>query len=678
VPAAKFAAKQQKWRSTSQHCHYPSFTMMTVSTMRLLAVSLLLSTTCTALDVALDGISCDESFPVFVKALAMTCAGGCTFGGTALLQGKLQYNGVQELHLRNNSTAYIAGEFDVSVDVLQIPNDMQLDLCDDNEVLWITATDDSNVCPEDGVYEFEATLELPSYGNSWWATGWHNVGEIRLYADQDYSDMIGSCEVLYVTQVTSQSFLHVPSAFTVCFLVGAVALVGVTFALYFIMCIYKPRRKYKGEADYHDDEQKEEKYYYLKESMSKEMESMRSMDNLLSKDNPVSGKDRRLQATESGGRHVMKEKVPRAAPAPAKTYSPPAVQRTLPGNPSALKSTSLAKNQKSAVTAESRGNWLGQGVGLEGFHGKHVENDDNMSGTAASQEGSDNLESSEPVGLRLVSSGEDASRKNRKVDEASIKAKRWRFRVLGNQTNKGRGFVDKVISYSDSSDNDDSNGSKAFHKNSVVELVKSVSSESNDSSLSVASATDQSSESSTQVSLSSSSSSSGFVSFSSINKAEMGASKSADPHWESVVPTVRQSKDGGSMSSSSCDALSYIETNQTPTGNVQGLIQYADWIDACTASMPAPSSAILLDYAMEQGDAVEDHVDAVDDQGEEDAIDKFRQISKSTRKKAALVTQSTQTAAQRPDSPDSFLDEKPSTIVWEKSTLNTGYHRFDL
>jgi hypothetical protein len=49
---------------------------------------------------------------------------------------------------------------------------------------------------------------------------------------------------------------------------------------------------------------------------------------------------------------------------------------------------------------------------------------------------------------------------------------------------------------------------------------------------------------------------------------------------------------------------------------------------------------------------------------------KFQRLSDSITRKAKEMT-------QKEGYIESFFDEKPSQIVWERSTLTTGYHRFE-
>ena len=167
----------------------------------LLVGNILLSTT-HALNVAIRGVSCDESLQVAVvrNSLNMTCSStrGCTFGDTALIQGQFMYQGVNKLQLNYNSTAYMVGELDVTVDVIEIPHGTTLGLCGSDSV-WITASETFSECPDSGIYNFEVTLQIPEYENDWWASGWHTGGEISLYTDADYSQLIGYCEVHIVT-----------------------------------------------------------------------------------------------------------------------------------------------------------------------------------------------------------------------------------------------------------------------------------------------------------------------------------------------------------------------------------------------------------------------------------------------------------------------------------------------
>lgn len=220
-----------------------------------------------ALDLEIRSFSCDESLPVYVLegSVEMECShdekNRCTFGDYAIIKGQLYYNGVGDIEMDGNTTAYISGQFDISVDYLVIPKGTKMNLCTDDEEAdssaWITAVGDGIECPQDGTYDFVAGLHLPSYGSSWLATGWHDYGEVSLYADANQEYLIGSCEIHYVTQVTSNSSIHPLSAFATVFIVGGVALVGVTWILFFALFV---RRRNEDHEHLDDDEYK---LYYL-------------------------------------------------------------------------------------------------------------------------------------------------------------------------------------------------------------------------------------------------------------------------------------------------------------------------------------------------------------------------------------------------------------------------------
>ena len=187
---------------------------------RLIGILLvLLSITTSALDIAVHQVTCDESLPVSIASLSMTCSendsSSCTFGDAALLQGQLIYNGLSSVGLVDNSTAYMSGEFDVAVDYLHIPSGTPLDLCGDD---WILS--DSAECPQDGTYNFEVAFQLPSYGDCWWATGWRQVGSLDLFAISPAKSSLALAKFYYVTQVTSESDIHAPSAFATMYSCG--------------------------------------------------------------------------------------------------------------------------------------------------------------------------------------------------------------------------------------------------------------------------------------------------------------------------------------------------------------------------------------------------------------------------------------------------------------------------
>lgn len=239
-----------------------------------LAASILLLSSSYALDLEIRSFLCDESLPVSVVdgAVDMTCSSDpkCTFGDSVLVQGQLNYNGVEKLGMEDNTTAYMSGKFDISVDYLVIPN-TKMNLCADEydeDSSWITAVENTTQCPQDGIYDFEAVFMLPYYESNWWATGWHDVGQVNLYAGASQELLIGSCEIHYVTKVTSDSQFHAPSALTTLFIIGGVTLVSVTWALYCIFFVYRARRrqrtnKTKHDNNGHDDDDDDERYRYM-------------------------------------------------------------------------------------------------------------------------------------------------------------------------------------------------------------------------------------------------------------------------------------------------------------------------------------------------------------------------------------------------------------------------------
>jgi hypothetical protein len=118
--------------------------------------------------------------------------------------------------------------------------------------------------------------------------------------------------------------------------------------------------------------------------------------------------------------------------------------------------------------------------------------------------------------------------------------------------------------------------------------------------------------------------------------------------------------------------LSYVESNEVPTGQVIGLIQFEDWKDTDMASMPAPSTATALELgAKERDNASHDNSDVSQEESDSDIDDsEFRRLSKN-------ITKMAQDKAEKEGRVEPLLENKPSKIVWERSTVITGYHRFD-
>jgi hypothetical protein len=108
---------------------------------------------------------------------------------------------------------------------------------------------------------------------------------------------------------------------------------------------------------------------------------------------------------------------------------------------------------------------------------------------------------------------------------------------------------------------------------------------------------------------------------------------------------------------------------------VRGLIQFEDWKDSDTVSMPAPSTAKSTELSSgNREDLKSSNSRRIAQQQDSDDSDfdesKFQRLSDSITRKAKEMT-------QKEGHLESFFDEKPSQIVWERSTLTTGYHRFE-
>jgi hypothetical protein len=207
-----------------------------------LAIGVLLLSCATALDVVMRSIRCDKSLPVYVmnRKFKFTCNGKrrCTFGQTALLQGQVIYNGVEDASLYYGSIAFVSAAFDISVDYVNIKDGTEIDLCHSS---YVSPVDEAITCPSDGRYYFNTTFRLPTYRHSWWATGWHDSGHFNIYTNYQETTRIGSCELHYVTKVTSKSLIHLPPAASVVFFGFSLMIIGVVYAIYYMVFLHNRR-----------------------------------------------------------------------------------------------------------------------------------------------------------------------------------------------------------------------------------------------------------------------------------------------------------------------------------------------------------------------------------------------------------------------------------------------------
>lgn len=495
--------------------------------------------------------------------------------------------------------------------------------------------------------------------------------------------------------------------------------VGVTYSFYYILCVYKPRRKYMGEEGYDDDE--EGNYYSVTDdekggATQQNIQAKKSIGDEQSVASDGSSVWRfQVVATASNDKRVVDtssnmsqysapvpafqhKNIPAptdlnySAPVPAfkqtdipaatdLNYSAPvpAFQQALPGD---------APKPKKAPTR-----WLSRVFGMVSSanvpcdgetcvmtHGSLKED-----GTKASYFDEERpLESVDTQDLGSLVSETRSKKKNTNDDTASkgkasksqTASGKWKFRLVGGKRKKKQdgGVVEPYLSESDDSES---------HLNGV-ELVKSFSTKSAASSLSSSSSTEQlsespsiSSSSTATSSSSSSSSSSGFLSYSQLQNVDSSRPTTpVEQLVETLTTAIPPSSSASTDSSSSCDALSYVESNEAPTGSVQGLLQFEDWKDSDTASMPAPSTAVSPEHDTKQKSKTQDErVDTTQDESdssedEDPAVYKIQRLSETFANDAKAM-------AQKEGRMESFFDTKPSQIVWERSTLTTGYHRFD-
>jgi hypothetical protein len=211
-----------------------------------LTIGVLLLSCTTALDVVMRSIRCDKRLPIYVmnRKFKFTCNGKrrCTFGQTALIQGEVIYNGVKKANLYSGTTAFISAAFDISVDYVNI-RQKEVDVCNS---YYVSPVDDNDgiTCPANGRYYFNTTFRLPTHRHSWWATGWHDSGHLYIYNSYKETTKIGSCELHYVTKVTSNSWIRPPSAAFSVFVGVSFMIVGMIYALYFLV-----QRRQVGNVD---------------------------------------------------------------------------------------------------------------------------------------------------------------------------------------------------------------------------------------------------------------------------------------------------------------------------------------------------------------------------------------------------------------------------------------------
>ena len=639
-----FGWRQKIGANAASHGLLPMTDMMRTMRTALsrLAVAALLVSIVDALDIAVRSISCDESLPVYVvqESFALNCT-RCTYGDAVLLQGQLRYNGVQDLELENSYISYVNGEFDISVDLVHFRT--VIDLCND-DVISITATDDSTECPGDGVYDFETTLKLSNYGSNWWASGWHNSGEIHMYADADESSKIGSCEVHYVNQVTSPiPFLRAPSAKFIVILAMLPLAMGVVYAFYWIMVVYKPRKRYKDDYKYDETD----KYYFADE-----------MGNMSQSDDDTESSS--VQASIGRWKFrviTVKEKDAKKGKAD-ETKSALAVSRKATKSALAVS----RKATKSALAVSRKATKSASAVSRK-------------ANTATKSAAADTR-----ITIITTSNGTPAVSDNATNGRGAPAV----ARDMSNNATNGTPAV--------AQDGASNSGGIASRLRSALKMNKSPSEKSNStcSTLSDASSTvganssssDEASESSTAPSAGSSSSSScegpkySEINSGSASMVQYMVGNGATAPSNRAVKEKRGLAAGrflhsvDSDDSSSANPLDFLETNQTPKGpQVQGLISYSFGNRSSFASTPAPSSIHPRSTPiLQEEEIIQDKEGGV--------AAKIRRMRRSFASRAASITKSASVGVQEEKESDS-INGSLSPIQWER-VKQAEYHRFDV
>jgi hypothetical protein len=456
---------------------------------------------------------------------------------------------------------------------------------------------------------------------------------------------------------------------------------SVTYGFYFILCIYKPRRKYKGEEGYYDEEEEGGKQVRSVQGIPKSIDTIKSTDVHYVASGGSKWCFKVVDVPTRGGKSNKESRKEFPAPSDLHYSAPvPRFQQTF----SMDSETKQPRSEKSSTKASRL---LARMVGFisttanctEACVPQETWNENDVAKSNV-QEGSLVFVDTQDLGS-LVSNKEKvvntiASNKPRdkstNVNNMANGGAKWKFR-LGKKKAKQSDIVEPYLS--------DTSVDESLLKG--VELVKSASIKSAASLVPSSTSTDQLSES-PSISLdsvnlsrssSSSSSSSGFISFSDIQHANRTTTPVKDIVDTLTTALRPNSSISTASSSSSCDALSYVESNEAPTGQVRGLIQFEDWKDSDTVSMPAPSTAKSTEHSSgNREDLKSSNSRRIAQQQDSDDSDfdesKFQRLSDSITRKAKEMT-------QKEGHLESFFDEKPSQIVWERSTLTTGYHRFE-
>jgi hypothetical protein len=164
------------------------------------------------------------------------------------------YSGLEDSGVVDN-TAYASSELSLFTLTYNLFDDLAIPLCDES----MTANEGYE-CPADGSYNYGITYTLPSAGKesqSWLASGWQGSGEIKLYAAESATTLIGDCTLSLSTFVTqdseSSSKLKTPAASVVAGTLAGLLVAGLLLCVACCCCGKKRKTVDAARSDPKED-----------------------------------------------------------------------------------------------------------------------------------------------------------------------------------------------------------------------------------------------------------------------------------------------------------------------------------------------------------------------------------------------------------------------------------------
>uniref|UniRef100_A0A7S1ZD25 Uncharacterized protein n=1 Tax=Trieres chinensis TaxID=1514140 RepID=A0A7S1ZD25_TRICV len=186
-----------------------------------------------AADVTMGETMCDGTLPIYAKNLVLDCGNegdGCTLGEYAGISATVKYNGVYNVVTNNKAYTTVSVSKYKSYTSYVTDYSLSKTLYSLREISVCSSMHSENGgCPADGSYTYQGSELLPSLSDKdWFLTGQHFEVEIKIYSDEDGTNLIGDCSAQLTTKVTvgASKYMDPPDAATTMEIVGLFALVA--------------------------------------------------------------------------------------------------------------------------------------------------------------------------------------------------------------------------------------------------------------------------------------------------------------------------------------------------------------------------------------------------------------------------------------------------------------------